>query len=139
MSIESRIRNLEIFFNPEPGQQVIEVCQERTRFEIQLVACSEPPDLPEEWRLAFNQARNTLATLPRLPEHRWHVLCGNARRPRVIADDEGDDEKDSIRRLVVECLKTPLPCNGKINLGSDMRARWERFTPGVPFPWQRDA
>ena len=128
MSIESRIRNLEDFFDPGSNKRVEQECQERMQFGGKHLVWSSFTDLSDEQRLALEQATQTFEALPPLPKHR----C--APRPRLE-----DDEREAIRRLVAESLKNPPSGAGRLGSDVHMRKLWERFVPSIPFPWRVEA
>ena len=127
MSIESRIRNLENFFDPGSNKRVEQECQERMRFAITLLAWEPCDDLPEAWRLALTQAIQALHALPPLPKHQ----CA-PKRPLT------DEEKDRLRWLVAQTLNQRWSCRGTVELDKETLELWTRFAPNVPIPAQRE-
>ena len=123
MTLDARLERLEQALNAGPNQRIEEECQARMRFAIKLLVWSKCDDLPDEWRLAFDQARQALGALPRLPKHQ----C--APQPRLEAE-----KADAIRRLVAKMLQESWSCRGTVRLSKEDRELWVRFAPHVSFP-----
>ena len=128
MSIESRIQALEDFFDPGSDKRVEEECQERMKFHVKFALWSRYVDLSEAQRLSLDQAWQRFKALPPLPKHR----C----TPAQPVDDE---TRVRLRCLVEKALAEPMTGAAHIRGSAEDVVLWERFAPGVPFPWQRDA
>ena len=123
MTLDARLERLEEALNAGPNQRIEEEHQARMHFAAMLLVWSRCDDLPDEWRLAFDLARQTLGVLPPLPKHQ----CAPTRRLE-------DDEADAIRRLVANTLRESWSCKGTIRLDKEGMELWTRFAPHVPFP-----
>ena len=96
-------------------------------FAVMLLHWSRYDDLPGEWRLAFDQARQALGALPPLPKHQ----C--APTPRLE-----DDKEDALNRLVAKVLQESWSCRGTVKLDKEDLELWARFAPHVAIPVQQE-
>ena len=123
MSLESRIRALEALLDPGSDKRVEQEHEARIQFDGMLSAWEDCDDLPDEWRLAFDRAKQALEALPPLPNHQ----CALKRRLT-------DEEQDTLRWLVAQTLNQHWSCRGTVELDRETMDLWARFAPNVPIP-----
>jgi len=122
MTLDARLHRLEEALHAGPNQRIEQEHQARTQFAVKLFVWRQHVDLPEEWRVALEQATQAVATLPPLPQH----PC--APSPRMEPED---------RAKIDQFLSLPasITCHGRFRLKDEERALWTRFAPDVLFPF----
>lgn len=122
MTLVARIKKIEALLDDGSAHKVEQERQDRIRFAAMLHIWLDCADLPDQWRLAFEQAQRALDALSPLPE-------SPRRRPRST-----DHDQQQIDQLTMDTLSEPWYCKGRVHLSSDDLALWAQFASNVSLP-----